>query len=725
LNLICTTLISTGEYYETEELTGESKREEYFKRNKHSGESPKKWKGKEWKKFEKYRAKEIGKRRKKERNRQAFFILLWVLFNSFSLFIIYYNYYTKDTGILLFVFVFGSNIITLFKIGQSFEAPAFNRNSNYKRYGEESKKIKEKRNYYYYKYYDRTKLEDYENNKENIVITARKNVKHLINFVKDENLLGGYKYFIRWWILNLEHLEKYLLLLYEKTDEPNQENTTISVGVFDPKIKDDQRVIVSQLDNIEGVFKVIAKEVVKENDPNIFKKETRKKAIKANIIRSLDRPTFALHHQPEQSTESFFLPQFRATIPFSKRKGHTYVVGGSGSGKSELLKLFLWNDIQHTSGNLVIEPHGQLVQELSALDLFKKHPEKLVYITPRFKDHIPHYNPLEYKYHHIKDEGQKLGLIKARATELTNAFEVVAKKDFSMQMKNLVKSCLIVLLHYEGMTLGDLMNFMNDEKNSKYVALARSIKEPEIKSFFREGGDFFARNYNTSKEGIRARIYSLLTTGLFADMINQKQSTFDIVKLLKEGKTVLVDLDRGKLSKEGGQAIGAFLLAELTIWGFTREDNTGKKILVYLDEMQNFVSPTLADALEEIRKKSIHFTMANQGLYQFAKAGFPEMKDAILNNTKVVLIGKVGTKLNDLQTAIGEAVNIKKEKTTLGKGKWILGLEGRPAKKIKTHTFLVQGDGLQVLGKENYMTKDEYGAVKKVNKIDPPKFSKF
>ena len=49
-----------------------------------------------------------------------------------------------------------------------------------------------------------------------------------------------------------------------------------------------------------------------------------------------------------------------------------------------------------------------------------------------------------------------------------------------------------------------------------------------------------------------------------------------------------------------------------------------------MHECQNFVSPVLAEALEEIRKYRVHFTMANQGLYQFAKEGLPALKSAIL-----------------------------------------------------------------------------------------------
>ena len=51
-------------------------------------------------------------------------------------------------------------------------------------------------------------------------------------------------------------------------------------------------------------------------------------------------------------------------IPNSFRKTHTYVIGKSGKGKSKLLEHMLVKDVMAGRGCCVIDPHGDLAEEL-------------------------------------------------------------------------------------------------------------------------------------------------------------------------------------------------------------------------------------------------------------------------------------------------------------------------------------------------------------------------
>ena len=58
----------------------------------------------------------------------------------------------------------------------------------------------------------------------------------------------------------------------------------------------------------------------------------------------------------------WFFPKFK--ISYDVRKFHTYVVGLTGRGKSKFLQSCLVQDILAGRGCAVIDPHGDLAQDV-------------------------------------------------------------------------------------------------------------------------------------------------------------------------------------------------------------------------------------------------------------------------------------------------------------------------------------------------------------------------
>ena len=68
------------------------------------------------------------------------------------------------------------------------------------------------------------------------------------------------------------------------------------------------------------------------------------------------------------------------TIPYSERKRHVYATGMSGSGKSTLLKALALKDIQHHKGIAVIDPHGDLAEDILNM-IPKDQADRAIYIS--------------------------------------------------------------------------------------------------------------------------------------------------------------------------------------------------------------------------------------------------------------------------------------------------------------------------------------------------------
>ncbi len=84
------------------------------------------------------------------------------------------------------------------------------------------------------------------------------------------------------------------------------------------------------------------------------------------------------------------------------RRHHTYLLGQTGTGKSTLVKSMVIQDMRNGAGVGVIDPHGQLVEDL--LQYIPKHrANKVIYFNPADDDHVLGFNPLELKPNQNKE----------------------------------------------------------------------------------------------------------------------------------------------------------------------------------------------------------------------------------------------------------------------------------------------------------------------------------
>lgn len=89
------------------------------------------------------------------------------------------------------------------------------------------------------------------------------------------------------------------------------------------------------------------------------------------------------------------------------RRQHMYVLGKSGTGKSVLLSNLIAQNIQNGDGLCVVDPHGELVEEV--LDLIPPHRvDDVIYFNPADSDFHIGFNVIQLddpKYKHLVASG--------------------------------------------------------------------------------------------------------------------------------------------------------------------------------------------------------------------------------------------------------------------------------------------------------------------------------
>ncbi len=316
-----------------------------------------------------------------------------------------------------------------------------------------------------------------------------------------------------------------------------------------------------------------------------------------------------------------------AKISNDDRNSHFYVIGGTGVGKSKFLQYLIMQDIFEGRGVGVIDPHGDLIEDLKGLltvgyatqdgTLVDAISNNIILIDPTDPQHTVAFNPLE-KLPGISPAEQ--------ANELVSSFKKIWADSWGVRMEDLMRNSLIALCEAE-LTLVDLSTFLT---NRSFRELALKKTENRIcQEYFERFNVMTDRSAISWIEPIMNKINAVFADERIRAIFSSPKSTFNLRKAMDEGKVVLIKLDKGRL-KDSANLLGALLVAKMQMAAFSRSDVDPEKrtpFYLYLDEFQNFASDSFSGILSESRKYGLFVTMAHQTLSQISS----ELRNSILS----------------------------------------------------------------------------------------------
>jgi hypothetical protein len=311
-----------------------------------------------------------------------------------------------------------------------------------------------------------------------------------------------------------------------------------------------------------------------------------------------------------------------AKIRDEDRKIHFYVVGASGTGKSKFLEFLIRQDIAKGNGFGVIDPHGDLVEDVKgylALTLPKEVlEEKVVLIDPTDQNYTVAFNPLE------KLEGISSAEI---AAELVEAFKKIWIDAWGARMEDLLRNTLIALIEAE-LTLDNLPRFLIDDDFRENVL--ERVTHPIAKKYFQRFNALAPRTREEWMESTLNKVNAFLSDDRIREIFSYQKSSFNLREIMDNKKILLIKLDRGRL-KENGDLLGSLLMTKIRMAAFSRSDIPREKrvpFYLYIDEFQNFATEEFIDTLSEARKYGLVLIMAHQNLSQLPR----QLQDSVLTN---------------------------------------------------------------------------------------------
>jgi hypothetical protein len=344
----------------------------------------------------------------------------------------------------------------------------------------------------------------------------------------------------------------------------------------------------------------------------------------------------------EAPATRFFFKPITAHIPFEAFKRHAYIVGGSGSGKSELLKLICHHIMTAKSlkdANMVlIDPHGDMADEIIRFrDCQDETAQGIRVFDPHWLPGLmPAINPFFIEYADKNEDA-----IEVLASNLADAFdEIIAESSLSQQMRTLLIPCISVLIRRDKSNLSDLQRFMVSAGNADLIEEGRNSPNIGQANFFKTM--FSDKAYETTKRSIYTRLQSLLNSTNFRRMTSGNGS-FELDYFLNEefdsGQKIIIKLPKGTLGADVSSALGRLIIAKIKALGFRRQHipkHLRRPTYVVIDECQNFIGESIETALTELRKFGIHMILANQIVGQDMS---PQLRKIIFANTAVKITG--------------------------------------------------------------------------------------
>ncbi len=113
-------------------------------------------------------------------------------------------------------------------------------------------------------------------------------------------------------------------------------------------------------------------------------------------------------------------------------------------------------------------------------------------------------------------------------------------------------------------------------------------------------------------EGARRVLRELMLSDGIARILCHPSPTWDLGRALERGSTTFLSLARGKVGTRPSAYLGSLLLALL--WSAVQRRGSGPKVLLFLDEVQEYVNDALLDLLRLGRRHNIHVIMTTQSL---------------------------------------------------------------------------------------------------------------
>lgn len=299
------------------------------------------------------------------------------------------------------------------------------------------------------------------------------------------------------------------------------------------------------------------------------------------------------------------------------RQLHTLILGGTGMGKSSMLKYCLIQDMVNKNGAILIDPHGDLANEVIRY-VPKNRINDVIYFDPSDLNHPMSINLLELPSDETIDP-KELAMYKDFIAEsIISIFRKLFSFDDSggHRIEYILRNTIYTAFSVPGATLPTLNRLLTDDIYR--TSVVSNLPDGDLKRFwmseYAKAGSFQRIKMIS---GVTAKLGRFERSLAISKIISHPKSSIDFDELLRAKKILICNFAKGTLGEDNSSLLGMLVLAKLELAAMRRirePYNLRYPCYLYVDEFELFNAKIFTQLISEARKFGVHLMLAEQTL---------------------------------------------------------------------------------------------------------------
>jgi hypothetical protein len=312
------------------------------------------------------------------------------------------------------------------------------------------------------------------------------------------------------------------------------------------------------------------------------------------------------------------------------QRQHLYIIGKTGSGKTTLLRNLILQHIALGHGVGVIDPHGDLAEEL------------LNHIPPKRADHLVYFNPGDLEFPvglnvigNVAPDDRHLV-----ASGIVSAFKGIWRDSWGPRLEYILYNAVSALLDCRNATLLGVNRLLTDDAYRAKVI--RQIKDPFTKAFWAEEYENYDERFKREAIApIQNKIGQFILNPVVRNILGQVKAKVNIPFVMDNERLFIANLSKGQLGHDKANLLGSLLVTQFQLGAMARSnlpEDKRRDFYLFIDEFQNFSTDAFASILAEARKYRLSLTLSHQYIEQLS----PPVRQAVFGNVGTLIAFRIG-----------------------------------------------------------------------------------
>jgi hypothetical protein len=294
------------------------------------------------------------------------------------------------------------------------------------------------------------------------------------------------------------------------------------------------------------------------------------------------------------------------------RRQSVYIVGNTGVGKTTLLKSIAYQDILAGEGVCVIDPHGDLVDELLELIPADRKDDVLLF-APGDRDQRGKPIGLNLFDCDRSDEEQTQRVTSTVISTLYRLFSY----SWGPRMEDLLRASTLTLMETPGTSLLDLSLLLTSKRHRR--GYTQVLTDYYLRQYWAVQFKGYTENPRDLLDLIGSslnKISRFLSDKRVRRVIVQPKTAFSLREIMDKRKIFLVKLAKSQLGEDNSALFGSVLVNLFLVAALSRSDTPKNERVPFhliVDEFQTFAdADTFAVLQSELRKYNLDSVVAHQ-----------------------------------------------------------------------------------------------------------------